>query len=211
MTITAHAGCLGTPEDSLESVIAGIRAGADICEVDVSLDANSIPVLKHDGVLPGETGLVPLRDVLEFIQDSDIQLNLDIKTAAAVLPAERLAIEAGLLHRVFFTGLFEDDVRQAAESGSVLPRYFNFNIAPDIDDEALEWALRYALRHGCAGINSNHAGVTLRAVDMVHGAGLLLSAWTADEPRDMARLLTMGVDNITTRRPDLLKQLLSQA
>ncbi len=41
-----------------------------------------------------------------------------------------------------------------------------------------------------------------------HDLGLLVSVWTPDDPTQMEKLIGMGVDAITTNRPDLLKNLL---
>ncbi|MFO7706903.1 MAG: glycerophosphodiester phosphodiesterase family protein [Desulfobacterales bacterium] len=40
--------------------------------------------------------------------------------------------------------------------------------------------------------------------------GLLVSVWTPDTPEDLKRMIAMGVDAITTNRPDLLKKLLDE-
>jgi len=34
--------------------------------------------------------------------------------------------------------------------------------------------------------------------------GLLVSVWTVDKPRHMRKMRRLGVDNITTRHPDIL-------
>jgi glycerophosphoryl diester phosphodiesterase len=48
-------------------------------------------------------------------------------------------------------------------------------------------------------------GLVDRALaDRVHRAGYLLSVWTPDTRRSMRRLLSLGVDSITTNRVDVL-------
>jgi len=48
-------------------------------------------------------------------------------------------------------------------------------------------------------------GLVDRALaDRVHGDGRLLSVWTPDTRRSMRRLLSLGVDSITTNRIDVL-------
>ncbi|OQP06094.1 hypothetical protein B1691_17245, partial [Geobacillus sp. 47C-IIb] len=46
--ITAHTGCMNTPPNSIESILEGIKAGADIIEVDVRATKDGVAVLLHD-------------------------------------------------------------------------------------------------------------------------------------------------------------------
>jgi len=52
-----------------------------------------------------------------------------------------------------------------------------------------------------------HKLVTPRLVGMAHGLGVSLYTWTVDDLDDMRRLVALGVDGITSNRPDLLAQL----
>ena len=47
-------------------------------------------------------------------------------------------------------------------------------------------------------------------VDIAHDHGLHVHVWTIDEPREMHRLLDLGVDGVMTDRPDLLKQVMEE-
>lgn len=46
--VTAHAGCLGTQKDSIDSVLSAILIGADIAEVDVNCLDDGTAVLKNE-------------------------------------------------------------------------------------------------------------------------------------------------------------------
>lgn len=45
-------------------------------------------------------------------------------------------------------------------------------------------------------------------VEAAHRHGLHVHVWTIDEPREMERLLDLGVDGVMTDRPDLLKKVM---
>jgi glycerophosphoryl diester phosphodiesterase len=45
-------------------------------------------------------------------------------------------------------------------------------------------------------------------VDAAHDHGLHVHVWTIDEPREMHRLLDLGVDGLMTDRPDVLKDVM---
>ncbi len=56
MLVIGHRGALGlAPENTLESLRAGLQAGADILEFDVRLTSDKVPVLSHDARLHGKT------------------------------------------------------------------------------------------------------------------------------------------------------------
>jgi glycerophosphoryl diester phosphodiesterase len=56
----------------------------------------------------------------------------------------------------------------------------------------------------------NHKTITPTLVQEAHQLGLLVFVWTPDSRHQMTRLINMGVDGITTNRPDILKSVLSQ-
>ncbi len=50
----------------------------------------------------------------------------------------------------------------------------------------------------------DHRALTAGSLRDAHSAGLLVIPWTVNEPRDMNRLIDLGVDGLITDRPDLL-------
>jgi glycerophosphoryl diester phosphodiesterase len=50
--------------------------------------------------------------------------------------------------------------------------------------------------------------VTQEYVGWAKERGYRVNAWTVDEPAEMARLITLGVDGIITNRPDVLGEIL---
>jgi glycerophosphoryl diester phosphodiesterase len=58
-----------------------------------------------------------------------------------------------------------------------------------------------------AGVTLYHPLITPRLVALARTMRLSLYAWTVDEPERMRQLVEMGVDGITSNRPDLLAAL----
>jgi glycerophosphoryl diester phosphodiesterase len=52
--------------------------------------------------------------------------------------------------------------------------------------------------------------ITPALIRAVHRQGLDVHVWTVNEPADMERLLSWGVDGIISDRPDLLAAVLSE-
>jgi glycerophosphoryl diester phosphodiesterase len=52
--------------------------------------------------------------------------------------------------------------------------------------------------------------VTPRFIEQAHRKNIPVQVWTVDDPSDMARLLSWGVDGIQTDRPDLLARVLHE-
>jgi len=50
--------------------------------------------------------------------------------------------------------------------------------------------------------------VTAESVRAAHEAGLEVHVWTIDDPREIERLLRLGVDGIVTDRPDVARRVI---
>ena len=198
-TVTAHSGCLGTAPNSVESMEAGMAAGAQIVEFDLRYAADGTPVLSHDAP-KGEC--VTLKDAFALLQKyPQIRANVDVKDTAHLECIPPLAAEYGVTEQIFFTGIREEDVSAVREKCPGIPYYLNTDVRLFTDLRALAEKTKTL---GAIGVNLNERGASGRLVRVCHARGLLVSVWTVDRPRKARRVLAMHPDNITTRRPDML-------
>ena len=205
-TITAHAGALDTVPNTEQSLRACLEfAGQGIVEVDLRFSAAGKPVLSHDG--PAGENAFSLEGCFTMAQAYGALFNLDIKEAHGNTNAVRELIERyGMAGRAFFTGL-----RWAghvlAVRGCGIPWYLNVYTPQWLPFAATTMALR-AKAVGAVGLNMPFRRCNENVMRAARRLGLLVSVWTVDDPTEMARMLRLGVDNITTRKPDVLWELM---
>jgi glycerophosphoryl diester phosphodiesterase len=73
-------------------------------------------------------------------------------------------------------------------------------------EDTVEWAVRWE----ATDLGLQHTLVSARVVAAARAAGLVLGVWTANDAAAIRRLVDLGVDLITSDRPDLLKRLLGR-
>ena len=60
------------------------------------------------------------------------------------------------------------------------------------------------------GIGVDKSFLNANLVQAAHARKLSVGVWTVDTEAEMIKFMTMGVDGITTNRPDLVKRLLEK-
>lgn len=208
-TYTAHTGCIDTKDNSLESIDIGVSYGAKIVEFDVQY-YNGNPVLAHDEPKGDE---VTLKEAFLKVKEyENLKVNVDIKSTEHLEKVGVIAEETGVLDRIFFTGIEEDDVKFVKDACPDVQYYLNVDVlSPKKQSEDYLLSLVEKVKsHGAVGINFNKDNATEELVDIFHENGLLVSIWTVNNEPDIYRILSYGPDNITTRRPDKLKEALKE-
>lgn len=209
MTVTAHAGALDTEANSGESIRASLEFldTQGFIEVDVQLREDGTPVLRHDA--DDLSQAITLEDCLALLRDYGACINLDFKNKQAIAPAAELVKSAGLdLERqVIATGIAFRDEKLIRESGL---RYL-LNCQPKPFGWDAQSLINKAIDMGAAGLNIPYKFCSEKLVKLAHEQGLVVSVWTVDKEADMKRMLRLGVDNITTRHPDRLLEIINHA
>lgn len=211
-TVTAHTGGMGTLDNSVESIEKAIAAEADVVEFDVRFRPDGTPVMAHDAVSSDAEG-VPIADALQVLAKDgvSIRVNLDIKETENLAALQSIVKQYGLSERVFCTGVTEEFVPAVRSACPEIPYYLNY--APDTarvkDAEYQEELLAVLRETGAIGINCHYKNASPQLADVLHQNGYLLSVWTVDKENQMLRQLVSGADNITSRNPDLLIELIA--
>lgn len=205
-TITAHTGCMGTKENSLESIKMGIENGAQIIEFDLYFTQDGEPVLSHDEPVGGEITLEEAFAYLRMFKDA--KANVDIKTVDALEKVYPLAKENGVENRIFYTGVKDEFVESVRKDSPEIKYYLNVDVdkSKNTDKEYLQSLVEKVKKAGAIGINFNYKSASKELVDVFHENGLLVSIWTVDSEYNMYKILSFGPDNITTRHPDKLSE-----
>ena len=207
-TITAHTGCVNTEENSLDSIKMGVENGADIVEFDLYFNNQGVAVLSHDEPKGDE---VTLKEAFEYVSRfENIKVNVDAKTTDNLAQVYTFAQEYNIVDRVFFTGINEEDAKVAKRDCPQISYFLNVDVDKrrNTDREYLLSLVEKVKNAGAIGINFNYKSSSKELVEVFHENGLLVSIWTVDDEYNMAKILSFGPDNITTRHPDKLSEII---
>ena len=96
--ITAHSGCDGTPENSLEFLRTALLSEADAVEVDVRKNGEGKLILSHDET---EEDAVTLEEAFRMAEGiPKKKINCDLKQKGLEEEIYRLALEYGMESRL---------------------------------------------------------------------------------------------------------------
>lgn len=210
MTITAHAGAYETPDNTMLSVRTALALHPDLIEIDVRHRPDGSLAISHDAIKSNADG-EDLSLVFEAVAKTKIGINLDIKQIETLPKLYELLKRYKLTKQVYMTGVSDNDWEIAQRDCPGIP-YFT-NLSPDtlqLGDAAYCQKMVSRLREtGSMGVNCNYNNANAALSELLHKNGLLLSVWTVTEPKDIARIISINPDNITSRRPDRVEQMSS--
>jgi glycerophosphoryl diester phosphodiesterase len=219
---TAHRGLpYVAPGNTAGAIAAAADLGVDVIEIDLHATADGRLVLWHDEEIPA-----PDQPVTIATATLDKLRHLDLGQGERILElADAMAItrdRAALMIDLKANGL----ARPIAETARQL------NFAPLVVCGHFWGSMRWLRRHvpeigisftldrpwrrriGQALIDRSADAVTVnrRMIDRAlighyHNRGIAVLAWTVDDPAEMQRLLDLGVDGLTSNRPDLFPTL----
>ena len=222
------------PRNSMAAFAEAAKLGFQYIETDVRATRDGVPVILHDrnlNSLAGPIDKLNWRDIpsgalgdgesiatLESVLRTwpSVRFNIDIKARSAIRPTVDV-IERMNAHDRVLIASFSDFRRRlairslskaiATSAGSRVILTFVFTAIIGCQTFA-SWALRDV---DCLQLPARRLGVpviTPRLVQAAHAAGRQIHAWTVDNPREMSRLLDIGVDGIISDRGDELREIL---
>ncbi|NGY05675.1 glycerophosphodiester phosphodiesterase [Solimonas terrae] len=227
LTVIGHRGARGhAPENTLLALDTGIRLGAHWLEFDVQL-ADGELWLMHDLSVDRTTGgrglltemdcaeiralrtggqdVPTLRDALDLIENR-AGVNIELKTWNGCAQAV-----AGVLREYLADGW---PVERFCVSSFHHPELWEFHaLLPDVPIGALicgvplDWA-GPAIELGASVLSISSEFVDEKLIADAHERGLKLHVYTVNEPDEMRRLMSLGVDGIFTDYPDRALSLL---
>ncbi len=208
-TLTYHAGALNTKPNTVESIKAALAHGATVVEFDVTFRPDGTAVIIH-AEAPTENEGVLLDEALAAVaEDKKCKINLDIKSTANLPQVDELVKKHGLFERVFYTGVFRDWV-ETVKANSEIPYYLNHKVSAEEseNEELLQKLADEIISLGAIGLNSNYRNASATTTDVMRKNGLLVSYWTVNGSKVAAKVIGYRPDNITTKKPHLLKYMI---
>lgn len=142
-------------------------------------------------------------------------LFLEIKCKEEILPAlEPTLRKSGRLRSLTLIG-FDLDVMGAAKARfpEVAVCWIRGTDKDPVTKKPLphptEW-IAAAKEKKLDGLDVGHEGLTARFAGAVKASGLALHVWTVDDTAEARRVAALGVDSITTNRPDVIRKALAE-
>ena len=203
-TVTAHTGCEGTDDNSLEAIKKGYESGADIVEFDLRFTKSGEPVLSHD---KGGKNCVTLKEAFALVAEyENLKVNIDCKTVDNIAVVPEMAEEYGIRDRIFYTGIETDKVAKVQKDSPGVEYYLNTKVSKwrKNNDKYICSLVKLIKDNGAVGINIHFSEASKRMVDIFRQEGLKVSVWTVNKEKDMHKVLELKCDNITSRYPTML-------
>ncbi len=154
-----------------------------------------------------------LADVVKAIPPKQ-KLYIEIKCGKEILPQLRqLLVKSGKMSQVVIIGF---NLEIVAESKKLIDVPTYWLKGTEKDKKTGQWIphdpklVQMAKDKGLDGLDVDFAGVTEELVRAAKAAGQKLYVWTVDDPDEALRLVKLGVDGITTNRPDWLREQLKE-
>lgn len=220
--VIAHRGASAyEPENTLRAVERALELGADLIELDVRLSRDGHVVVIHDERVDRTTnGKGYVKDMtLDDLKGLDAGLGEKIPTLGKVL--DLVKGRAGLIVEIKAPEAVEKVVQTIEEK-----RMVREAIVSSFDPHAVKRvkelnsdiktcvlcsfhpleAIRLTLKARAEILYLDHRYIDTDAVVEAHKHGLTIYSWATDDPNEAKRLIKIGVDGITTNKPDLLQK-----
>jgi len=232
MKITAHRGASAiAPENTIAAIQKALEIGVDFIELDLQQTKDGKIILLHDSNFlrtsfrnlnvwdanysdiksldvgswfnPSFSSEKPplLEDVLELVRGK-CRLNLEIKyngrNNSLPLNAVNLVTQNDLVNDVIITSFNHQFIKKIKTNFPHLRTgyIFSFPFKP----------LVWLNRHPIASVNK--IGMTKPIVTLLKKIKKEVHVWTLDDEKDILKAASIGIDNIITNKPDIVKKII---
>ena len=237
--VIAHRGASAyAPENTLPAFRLALESKPDLVELDYYHSADGVPFSFHDKSLDRTTNAVKLWgkkklvcETLPWAELAELDAGswFDAKYKGTKIPALAESIDTIQAGSVT---LIE---RKGGDAATVVKLLGEKQLIDQVVVQAFDWdyltechrlAPELALgalgskslgakqiaeikATGAAAVGWKHSDINRAAVERVHAAGLKLWVYTVNEPADMKRLITLGVDGLITDKPELAREVVA--
>lgn len=201
MRCFGHRGAKGyAPENTMASFQKALSLGVSWIELDIHCINEELVVI-HDRPqvnfreLSGGDRVPLLSDVLEALRGK-VGINIEIKGTSGSIQ---------LAHALADAGWQSDQLIVSSFNHRELRRFHE--LSPGVPTGVLYYGLPHsfredAVRCGAASIHLQLEYVDKEIVQEVHDSGLLLYVYTVNDPADIRRMKSIGVDGVFSDYPD---------
>ncbi|MGI5895098.1 MAG: glycerophosphodiester phosphodiesterase [Candidatus Merdivicinus sp.] len=207
--ITAHSGCEGTDENSWEHIHAAKSSGADVIEIDVRLNRQTL-YLSHNLPETVEKCLT-LEQCFREVSASGMKINCDLKESNLEEWVLRLADQCGMRNRIILTGTVRpefladlpDWAMVSLNLECLLPEICGERIKgnPSLSFSEREKLLDKIRHFGVQSVNLNYRLLDSALLHDLCAEKIDISIWTINDSNLLQQYLQYPLQNITTRIP----------
>ncbi len=225
------------PENTMLAFQEGVKMGATGLETDVQMTKDGVLILIHDETLNRTTNgkgfvkdytyqeiaeldagswykrsfrgekIPTLRELLEFVKDKNIILNLELKnTLIPYHGMEELVLqlikEYKVEKKIIISSFNHYSIVKVKKLNNKIKTAILYT-------EGLFHPERYAKYVGANAIHPYYLAINKEIVNEVKKEKILINPYTVNKEEDMLNLIKMEVDGIITNYPDKLHKLLS--
>ncbi len=222
--VVGHRGAAGLePENTLRSFRRAAREGADAIELDLRFSRDGRLVIMHDPTVDRTTnGTGPVSGMSldelrsldaglgeriptfeEVLEATDLPIHAELKETETVEPLVKLIWRWGLMERITVISFDLETLFRVRGSLLGLPVGLILAGAPP---EGIQQAR--SVNAILVSFEATHLNAGM--VERSRKAGLNTGAWTVNDPEQMQRVTSLGVDFVATDRPDLLAGILAR-